>query len=95
MIGFMGARRTLGLANRTRLVAQANLPSDEHIPRFSRRRDRDGTGARMSSFLCIGCTDLLTELQFHSHDRLKLSLALLAGIGIVVVIAQFGHVEHA
>ena len=50
---------------------------------------------RMGSFLCIACTDLLPELQFHSHDRLKLSLALLAGIGIAVVIAQFGHVEHA
>ena len=47
------------------------------------------------TFLCIACTDLLPELQFHSHDRLKLSLALLAGIGIAVVIAQFGHVEHA
>ena len=31
------------------------------------------------TFLCISLSDLLPELQFHSHDRLKLSVALLAG----------------
>jgi zinc and cadmium transporter len=31
------------------------------------------------TFLCISLSDLLPELQFHSHDRLKLSIALLAG----------------
>jgi len=46
------------------------------------------------TFLCIACADLLPELQFHSHDRLKLSLALLAGIGVAVLIARFGHVGH-
>src|SRR5207237_706072 len=30
------------------------------------------------TFLCIATSDLLPELQFHSHDRGKLSLALLA-----------------
>ena len=34
------------------------------------------------TFLCIACADLLPELQFHSHDRLKLSLALTAGLGV-------------
>jgi zinc and cadmium transporter len=33
-------------------------------------------------FLCISLGDLLPELQFHSHDRLKLSAALLAGVGL-------------
>lgn len=47
------------------------------------------------TFLCIACADLLPELQFHSHDRMKLSLALLAGIGVAVLIARFGHVMHA
>ena len=32
------------------------------------------------TFLCIALSDLLPELQFHSHDRLKLSVALLDGI---------------
>jgi zinc and cadmium transporter len=38
------------------------------------------------TFLCIACADLLPELQFHSHDRLKLSLALLAGLSVAIVI---------
>jgi zinc and cadmium transporter len=31
------------------------------------------------TFLCIALSDLLPELQFHSHDRMKLSISLLAG----------------
>jgi zinc and cadmium transporter len=38
------------------------------------------------TFLCIASSDLLPELQFHSHDRLKLSVALLLGVGIAVLI---------
>jgi zinc and cadmium transporter len=41
------------------------------------------------TFLCIASSDLLPELQFHSHDRFKLSLALLAGLSIAVLIKQF------
>ena len=40
------------------------------------------------SFLCIASSDLLPELQFHSHDRLKLSIALIAGLIIAVLIKQ-------
>lgn len=43
------------------------------------------------TFLCIACADLLPELQFHTHDRLKLSLALVAGLGIAVLIGKLGH----
>ena len=46
------------------------------------------------TFLCIACADLLPELQFHTHDRVRLSIALLAGIGVALLIARFGHVEH-
>lgn len=45
------------------------------------------------TFLCIAMSDLLPELQFHSHDRVKLSLALLAGIALAWVVAQ-SHGEH-
>ena len=38
------------------------------------------------TFLCIASSDLLPELQFHSHDRFKLSIALLMGVGIAVLI---------
>ena len=41
------------------------------------------------TFLCIASSDLLPELQFHSHDRFKLSIALLAGLSIAVLIKQF------
>ena len=49
------------------------------------------------TFLCIACTDLLPELQFHSHDRVKLSLALLLGLGTawaIVWLAHGGHDHH-
>ncbi|HXA44356.1 MAG TPA: ZIP family metal transporter [Candidatus Angelobacter sp.] len=41
------------------------------------------------TFLCIASSDLLPELQFHSHDRFKLSFALMAGLLVAVVIKQF------
>jgi zinc and cadmium transporter len=41
------------------------------------------------SFLCIASSDLLPELQFHSHDRFKLSAALIAGLAVAVIIGQF------
>ena len=40
------------------------------------------------TFLCIASSDLLPELQFHSHDRLKLSFALLAGLAVAVVMKR-------
>src|SRR5216117_3648500 len=46
------------------------------------------------TFLSIATSDLLPELQFHSHDRGKLSLALLAGIGISVLIGGFESTGH-
>lgn len=46
------------------------------------------------TFLCIACADLLPELQFHTHDRVRLSVALLLGIAMAVLIARFGHPEH-
>ncbi|MBI4326742.1 MAG: heavy metal translocating P-type ATPase [Chloroflexi bacterium] len=43
------------------------------------------------TFLCIACADLLPELQFHKHDRIKLSLALLAGLSAAALMTRFGH----
>jgi len=31
-------------------------------------------------FLCISLADILPEIQFHSHDKIKLSIAMLAGV---------------
>jgi len=33
-------------------------------------------------FLCIALGDLLPEVHFHTHDRIKLSMALLLGVAI-------------
>jgi zinc and cadmium transporter len=45
------------------------------------------------TFLCIALSDLLPELQFHSHDRLKLSVALLAGFGLMAATAAIEPAE--
>ena len=46
-------------------------------------------------FLCISLGDLLPEVEFHSHDRLKLSLTLLLGIALAWAIGWLepGHVH--
>ncbi|MEX2141563.1 MAG: ZIP family metal transporter [Pirellulales bacterium] len=47
--------------------------------------------------LCISSSDLLPELQFHSHDRLKLSAALAAGLALawgLVYVENQGHDHH-
>jgi len=49
------------------------------------------------TFLCLSTSDLLPELQFHTHDRLKLSIALAAGLGLAALIGRFesaGHDRH-
>src|SRR5579862_6961431 len=33
-------------------------------------------------FLCIALCDLLPEMDFHSHNRLRLTAALLAGLAL-------------
>jgi zinc and cadmium transporter len=43
------------------------------------------------SFVCIAASDLMPELQFHAHDRGKLSVSLLAGVAMAILI---GHLEH-
>lgn len=45
-------------------------------------------------FLCISMSDLLPELQFHHHDRLKLSAALLLGLAVAIVAAKFESLGH-
>lgn len=51
-------------------------------------------------FICISLSDLLPEVQFHSHDRTRLTLALFAGIVAAYAIGllepgggDHGHIE--
>jgi len=46
------------------------------------------------AFLCISLGDLLPELQFHRHDRLKLSAALLLGVALAYGITFLEHSGH-
>jgi zinc and cadmium transporter len=48
----------------------------------------DALAFSAGTFLCIALSDLLPELQFHAHDRWKLSLALLAGVGLMAAAAS-------
>ena len=47
------------------------------------------------TFLCIASSDLLPELQFHSHDRFKLSVALMVGLTVAVLIKNFEDDDQA
>lgn len=47
------------------------------------------------TFLCIALSDLLPELQFHSHDRLKLSVALLVGFALMAATSAIEPPEPA
>jgi zinc and cadmium transporter len=46
------------------------------------------------TFVCIATSDLLPELQFHAHDRGKLSFALLAGLALAAAIGKFETSGH-
>ena len=46
------------------------------------------------TFLCIALSDLLPELQFHDHDRGKLTFALLVGLAIAYAVCQLEAISH-
>ena len=47
------------------------------------------------TFLCIALSDLLPELQFHDHDRVKLSVALLLGLALAYGVCELEAVSHS
>ena len=47
------------------------------------------------TFLCIALSDLLPELQFHDHDRGKLSAALLLGLALAYGICRLEALSHS
>jgi zinc and cadmium transporter len=46
------------------------------------------------TFLCISLSDLLPELQFHHHDRIKLSAALLLGLAVAYAAGRLESAAH-
>ncbi len=55
-----------------------------------------GWGLAISAgfFICIALSDLLPEVAFHDHDRLKLTAALFIGIGLAVLIESLPGHQH-
>lgn len=45
-------------------------------------------------FVCIASSDLLPELQFHRHDRVGLSVALVAGLAFALGLARLEAASH-
>lgn len=54
----------------------------------------DSLAFSAGTFLCVALSDLLPELQFHEHDRVKLSAALLAGVGLMAVAGGLEPGDH-
>lgn len=46
------------------------------------------------TFLCIAAADILPEVQFHRHDRVGLSVALVLGIAVALGIARLEAASH-
>ena len=46
------------------------------------------------TFLCISLSDLLPELQFHQHDRVKLTIALLLGLTLAWGVSRLESRTH-
>lgn len=67
--------------------------------RFSGPQQQMITGAALGlaagAFICIAAADLLPEVQFHSHDRVLLSLALALGIAIAWGISLLERTVHS
>jgi zinc transporter ZupT len=51
-------------------------------------------GFAAGTFFCIAGSDLLPELQFHDHDRGKLSMALLLGLALAYGVCRLEGLSH-
>ena len=67
------------------------------VSRFVTDTDVLGLGLAVSAgfFIGIALADLLPEVEFHNHDRGKLTTAFLLGIGIAVVVENLPGHNHA
>ncbi len=64
------------------------------VDRFDGGTEVLGWGLAVAAgfFLCIALADLLPEVAFHDHDRVKLTVALIAGVLLAVAIENLpGH----
>lgn len=71
------------------LMGASSLPIDHRLMTGSALAFSAGV------FLCISLSDLLPEIEFHSHNRIGLTVALVAGVGLSYLISllEAGHVH--
>ena len=71
------------------LMGASSLPLDQRLV--------TGTALGFSAgvFLCISLSDLLPEIEFHSHNRIGLTVALVGGVALSYAISllEAGHVH--
>jgi zinc and cadmium transporter len=71
------------------VMGASSLPIDQRLV----------TGAALAFsagvFLCISLSDLLPEIEFHSHNRIGLTIALVGGVALSYAISllETGHVH--
>ena len=70
----------LGFAAANVVGAMAFCLGVEHFVEYQHTVVGLALGFSAGVFLCIALADILPEVQFHAHDRLKLSAALLLGV---------------
>lgn len=72
----------VGFALMCPLGAAFTLLGVHQFPAF--RQEIMGTALAFSAgvFICISLSDLLPEMEFHSHNRVQLSVALALGLGL-------------
>ena len=51
-------------------------------------------GCAAGMFLCIALSDLLPELQFHGHDKIALTIAMLLGLVVSWGVSQLHEHDH-
>lgn len=93
--GWSNAARTavnVGFSLMCPLGALLVVLGAQHLDTFQAKMLGMLLGFSAGVFLCISLSDLLPEVQFHRHDRFKLSAALLLG---VVIAYGVGFLEPA
>ncbi len=93
-LSIAGAMRAAGFAHRARVLPNLGFALLCPVAAFatfwgvelSSYWDERGVGPALAfaagAFLCISLNDLLPEVYFHRHDRVKLAAAFLAGVGV-------------
>jgi len=99
----VGAGASRGLRTAVNLAYAAVVPLGAacfllSLPLFDGRREIV-VGAALAlaggAFVCIAAADLLPEVQFHAHDRLLLTTALVLGLGLAWVMTVAERSTHA